>query len=234
MLLGCGLFDGGQVVQEGEGGTPPVVLETPTGTLVSPVVSETPKGTVAPPVETKTPTGTVAPPGRDEDTGTVAPPVETKTPASTVAPTAETKTPKATPAPLSLVPPAYDGPTSLEERIFASPIIARVRLDSASSVAESGTIYDGKYIALLEFSFSVQEYLKGSGADDIVAVWAAPYLRHTPGGRGRTAGHCCCPGRPVGRPGSNRVSAALRNLPPEHAAGGTLLSFGRNSIRRDS
>ena len=66
MLLGCGLFDGGQEAQEG--GTAPAEFETPAGTLVSPVVSETPKGTVAPPVETKTPTGTVAPP------------VETKTP----------------------------------------------------------------------------------------------------------------------------------------------------------
>ena len=36
------------------------------------------------------------------------------------------------------------------------------------------TTYQGtKYIALLEFSFSVEEYLKGSGAEDIVAVWAA-------------------------------------------------------------
>ena len=33
-----------------------------------------------------------------------------------------------------------------------------------------------KYIALLEFSFSIQEYLKGSGADDIVAVWAASFF----------------------------------------------------------
>ena len=73
---------------------------------------------------------------------------------------------------------AYDGPTSLEERIFASPVIARVRLDSATSTVESATIYDGstKYIVLLEFSFSVQEYLKGSGANDIVAVWAGPFF----------------------------------------------------------
>ena len=69
---------------------------------------------------------------------------------------------------------AYKGPTSLEERIFASPVIARVRLDSVSSTAEFGTTYRGmKYIAILEFSFSVLEYLKGSGANDIVAVWAA-------------------------------------------------------------
>ena len=70
-------------------------------------------------------------------------------------------------------PVSYYGPTSLEERILASPVIARVRLDSATSTVESGTASDGttKYIALLEFNFSVLEYLKGSGLTDIVAVW---------------------------------------------------------------
>ena len=68
-------------------------------------------------------------------------------------------------------------PTSLEERILASAVIVRVRLDSATSTVESGTTYRGmKYLATLEFSFSVLEYLKGSGADDIVAVWAAPFF----------------------------------------------------------
>ena len=187
MLLGCGLFDGGQVVQEGEGGTAPAEFETPAGTLVSPVVSETPKGTVAPPVETKTPTGTVAPPVElERHTGTVTPPVELETPTGTVTPMVETKTPIGTVAPptatitptgtvtppLSVPPPPYDGPKSLEERIFESSVIARVRLDSVSSSAESGTTRFGtKYIAVLEFNLSVEEYLKGSGADDIVAVW---------------------------------------------------------------
>ena len=75
-------------------------------------------------------------------------------------------------------PPAYDGPSSLEERILASPVIARVRLDSTTSTVESGATYLGmKYSALLEFNFSVLEYLKGqpptgsedNGANDIVA-----------------------------------------------------------------
>ena len=110
MLLGCGLFDGGQKSAESGDEVPPMVLEGP-------------------------------------------PSVPT----------------------LSI---GYSGPSSLESRILKSPVIARVRLDSVSSAAESGTIFDGstKYIALLEFSFSVQEYLKGSGADDIVAVWAAEPL----------------------------------------------------------
>ena len=71
-------------------------------------------------------------------------------------------------------PPFYLGPTSLEERILASPVIARVRLDSTTSTVEYGITYQGAgYLALLEFNFSVQEYLKGSGSSNIVAVWAA-------------------------------------------------------------
>ena len=67
----------------------------------------------------------------------------------------------------------YNGPASLEERIFAAPVIARVRLSSATSTIESATSFDGstKYVALMEFNFSVQEYLKGSGSSDIVALW---------------------------------------------------------------
>ena len=77
----------------------------------------------------------------------------------------------------SAAPPAYYGPSSLEERILASPVIAKVRLDSVSSTTESGpTIQGTKYILLLEFSFSVLEYLKGSGSDDIVAVWNSDQL----------------------------------------------------------
>ena len=69
---------------------------------------------------------------------------------------------------------AYDGATSLEERIFWSPVIARVRLSSVSSSVESGpTVRGTKYIPLLEFSFTVLEYLKGSGPSSIVAVWNA-------------------------------------------------------------
>ena len=128
MLLGCGLFDGGQ---KGDEVAPPVASETPTSTLVPPVGKETPSSTVA--------------------------------------------------TPLSAVPPFYDGPTSLEERILASQVIARVQLDSTASTVESAVIYDGstKYIALLEFSFSVEEYLKGSGADDIVAVWESSPIYDT-------------------------------------------------------
>ena len=118
--------------------------------------------------------------GEEEAQEGEATPAVLETPIDTVGPsvvaetpTVATKTPIGAAAPLSAAPPFYRGPTSLEERIFASPVIARVRLDSTTSAVESATAFDGstKYIALLEFSFSVLEYLKGSGADDIVAVW---------------------------------------------------------------
>ena len=114
-----------------------------------------------PTVETETPTSMVPPP------------VELATPTGTAAPPLGSGTPSGTATPLSSAPVLYTGPTSLEERVLASPVIARVQLDSATSTAESATAFDGstKHIALLEFSFSVLEYLKGSGADDIVAVW---------------------------------------------------------------
>ena len=74
----------------------------------------------------------------------------------------------------------HDGATLLEERIFWSPVIARVRLSSVSSSVESGPTTRGtKYMALLEFSFSVLEYLKGSGPSNIVAVWDAAPLFDT-------------------------------------------------------
>ncbi len=146
MLLGCGLSGDGQEAQEGEASA--VETKTPAGTVAAPVETQPPASTVSPLVATETPTGTVSPP-------------------------AVTATPSNTVAPLSAAPIAYRGSTSLEERIFASPVIARVQLDSVASTVEFVTIFDGstKYIALLEFSFSVEEYLKGTGADDIVAVW---------------------------------------------------------------
>ena len=96
-----------------------------------------------------------------------------ETPTGTLTPPVVSETAPGIGGPTMVAPVGYDGPTSLEERILAAPVIARVRLDSTTSAVESATAFDGstKYIALLEFSFSVQEYLKGSGVDDIVAVW---------------------------------------------------------------
>ena len=65
--------------------------------------------------------------------------------------------------------------------MFHSPLIARVWLDSVTSSVVSETILDGctKYIPILEFNFSVLEYLKGRGSSNIVAYWAAPPLFDT-------------------------------------------------------
>ena len=55
------------------------------------------------------------------------------------------------------------GPTSLEERMLLSDVVASVRLISARGRAVGGT-------AVLEFRFRVLEYLKGSGGSEIVAL----------------------------------------------------------------
>ena len=68
----------------------------------------------------------------------------------------------------------FDGPNSLEERIFDSHVIARVRLDSVLSATEYGPTYLGmKHGPTLEFNLVVLDYLKGSGPSKITAVWAS-------------------------------------------------------------
>ncbi len=64
---------------------------------------------------------------------------------------------------------------SLEERIVESDVIARVQLSSVNAVADimAQLPYDGnttKPSAVLEFTFSVLEYLKGTGENELVAV----------------------------------------------------------------
>ena len=161
-LLACSSPDGAQEAKEGSILMPTAASEVPTGTPESPVEMQAPKGKEEATVGVKTPAGTAVPL------------VETETPKTAVTPPLETRVSSGAVTLPRAVPLPYDGPISLEERALESPVIARVRLDSVSSSAESGNTYQGtKYIALLEFSFSVEEYLKGSGADDIVAVWAA-------------------------------------------------------------
>ncbi len=148
MLLSCGLADGGQKAADSEGGATSVTPGTPPG-MVTPLSTSHDGPTSAEREQVS----------EDSEAGASS---QASVMGSSVAPPAG-----------SMI--AYDGPTSLEERIFASPVIARVRLDSATSTAESGTIFDGstKYMVILEFSFSVLDYLKGTGANDIVAVWDA-------------------------------------------------------------
>ena len=117
----------------------------------------------------------------EEDRGEVESLMFSERTPGTSAPSPESERSSETERPVVAASVAYDGPRSMEQRIIDSPVIVRVRLNSVSSTVESAVIFDGstKYIALLEFNFRVQEYLKGSGADDIVAVWAAAPLFET-------------------------------------------------------
>ena len=72
------------------------------------------------------------------------------------------------------LPPDF-GLISLEERIVGSDVVARVRLSTVTAVVETkAPVPDDTSIttpaAAMEFRFRVLEYLKGAGADELVAV----------------------------------------------------------------
>ena len=73
------------------------------------------------------------------------------------------------------LPPDAFAPTSLEERVYFSPVIVRARLapDSDTYGAESVPSSPGvapTYKAIHQFRFKVIEYLKGTGAAEIVVT----------------------------------------------------------------
>ena len=73
------------------------------------------------------------------------------------------------------LPPDAFAPTSLEERVYFSPVIVRARLapDSDTYGAESVPSSPGvapTYKAIHQFRFGVIEYLKGTGAAEIVVT----------------------------------------------------------------
>ena len=63
----------------------------------------------------------------------------------------------------------YYGPATLEERIAGADAIVRARFLSASPVAERIPEHSG-YIGAVELRFQVLEYLRGSGAGELVAL----------------------------------------------------------------
>ena len=65
--------------------------------------------------------------------------------------------------------PDYYGPATLEERIAGADAIVRARLISVSAVSEQRA-GQTSYIAALDHQFRVLEYLRGSGAGEIVGV----------------------------------------------------------------
>ena len=66
------------------------------------------------------------------------------------------------------------GETSLEERIANYPTVVRARMTSESIKVVAGAgRFEGNYYAALEFDLEVSEYLNGTGADNITAIWVA-------------------------------------------------------------
>ena len=77
--------------------------------------------------------------------------------------------------PVASAPPAYNGESSLEERILASDVVAKVRLVSANAVSGTAAWSDNapdetSPAAVWEFRFRVLEHLKGTSANEITAV----------------------------------------------------------------
>ncbi len=84
-----------------------------------------------------------------------------------------TATPSATTSSNFKLPSGPDWP--LESRILRSEVIARVKLRSVAQVVERNTLWKdiyGKdyYVAALEFTFDVLEYLKGSGGSQLKVI----------------------------------------------------------------
>ena len=66
------------------------------------------------------------------------------------------------------------GETSLEERIANYPTVVRARMTSESTEVVAGAgRFEGNYYAALKFDLEVGEYLNGTGADNITAIWVA-------------------------------------------------------------
>ena len=65
--------------------------------------------------------------------------------------------------------PLYAGDSLIEEKIIESSVVVRTTMTSFSSEVVADA--DGKYRAVLKFSLSVSEYLRGTGPSSIVAVW---------------------------------------------------------------
>ena len=134
---------------------------------------------------------------------------------------------------------SYGGAPSLDEKIAASAVIARVRFLRAEPVGIHSQTYRAildqgfheplglgeplGYVASLEFTFTVLEYLKGTGGTQIKAVAygaANPRRRRPRDARGPGLGPPEGPGpvgrlgRQVGGPGSPGLPAGVRDGRP--------------------
>ncbi len=77
-------------------------------------------------------------------------------------------------------PIPYFGPSSLEERIASHSVVVRGNLDRTTSevIAASGE-WEGQYAVVIKFHLTVSEYLRGSGASNVIAVWGSSYPHAT-------------------------------------------------------
>ncbi len=87
--------------------------------------------------------------------------------ADTDAANAPTPTPSLSPRIGAPLPPYYFVPASLDEQIFKSSVIVRATLKSATSTTKA---VGSDYLAVQELRFTVHEYLKGSGASELLVV----------------------------------------------------------------
>ena len=76
-------------------------------------------------------------------------------------------------------PPIYLGEDSIEERIVNADIIVKARLDRITTEIVTSTTegWSGEYYVALKFHLTVSQYLNGTGANEITALWVylAPF-----------------------------------------------------------
>ena len=87
---------------------------------------------------------------------------------------AATAEPTATPHPLASArgaPPIFEGTVSYEEQIVWADVVARVTLSTVQAGTDQATVSgEVRYYPAFVFTFTVLEYLKGSGASTVTAV----------------------------------------------------------------
>ena len=68
------------------------------------------------------------------------------------------------------IPPKFDGTMSYEEQIVRSAVVARVSFVSVAPGAEQKAGRSDTYYSIMVFTFTVHEYLKGSGGKTVTAL----------------------------------------------------------------
>ena len=107
------------------------------------------------------------------------PPVDIFSPSDDVVAASETPSPTVLPSPVVTASNfaigsslGWDGRVSLEERILRADVIVKARLQSSKGIVElvRASRSELKYGGLIEFTFTVHEYIQGSGPTTITVV----------------------------------------------------------------